>query len=88
MSNDRKRKIPHQRGNAGRERRRKVWRGCFRKLFYHNITAIFLQKALYGLRESVEVIAKREDYGPLGPLMTQEELEARLADLPDNESGI
>lgn len=47
----------------------------------NGVVSIFLQKALYGLRESVEVVARKEDYGPLGPLMSQEELEARLADI-------
>lgn len=43
----------------------------------NNITAIFLQKALYGLKESVEIIAKRDD-GPLGPLADQKALEQRI----------
>lgn len=43
----------------------------------NNITAIFLQKALYGLRETVEVVAKRDD-GPLGPLADQKALEQRI----------
>lgn len=49
----------------------------------NSITAIFLQKALYGLRESVEVVARKEDYGPQGPLVPIEELEAHFAALPD-----
>lgn len=43
----------------------------------NNITAIFLQKALYGLRETVEVVAKRDD-GPLGPLADKAALEQRI----------
>ena len=43
----------------------------------NNITAIFLQKALYGLRESVEIVA-RQDSGPLGPLVDKAELERRI----------
>lgn len=43
----------------------------------NNITAIFLQKALYGLRETVEVVARQEN-GPLGPLVDQAELERRI----------
>ena len=43
----------------------------------NNITAIFLQKALYGLRESVEIVAKTET--PLGDSLDQTALEARIA---------
>lgn len=43
----------------------------------NNITAIFLQKALYGLRESVEIVAKTET--PLGDSLDQAALEARIA---------
>lgn len=43
----------------------------------NNITAIFLQKALYGLRESVEIVAKTEP--PLGDSLDQAALEARIA---------
>lgn len=44
----------------------------------NNITAIFLQKAQFGLRESVEIVARKEDYGPLGPLEDREALEKRI----------
>lgn len=50
----------------------------------NNITAIFLQKALYGLRETTEIVARREDYGPQGPLVPIEQLEAHFAALPDD----
>ena len=43
----------------------------------NNKTAIFLQKALYGLRESIEIVAKTEE--PLGATPNQLELEARIA---------
>lgn len=44
----------------------------------NNITAIFLQKALYGLRETVEIVAKSEN--PLGETPDKSALEARIAD--------
>lgn len=43
----------------------------------NGVVSIFLQKALYGLRESIEVVAKRDD-GPLGPLADQKALEQRI----------
>lgn len=43
----------------------------------NNITAIFLQKALYGLRETVEIVAKSEN--PLGETPDKSALEARIA---------
>ena len=43
----------------------------------NNITAIFLQKSLYGLRETVEVIAKADE--PLGNVPDQRALEERIA---------
>ena len=45
----------------------------------NGVVGIFLQKALYGLRETTEIIAKREDNGPLGPLVDRRELEAKIA---------
>ena len=44
----------------------------------NNITAIFLEKALYGLRESVEVVARPAE-SPLGEEPDQIALEARIA---------
>lgn len=53
----------------------------------NSIMAIFVMKNDHDRADRVQVEpVKPAD--PLGPLMTQEELEARLADLPDNESGI
>lgn len=43
----------------------------------NGVVSIFLQKALYNMRESVEIVAKRDD-GPLGPLVDQAELERRI----------
>ena len=43
----------------------------------NNITAIFLQKSLYGLRETVEIVAKTEE--PLGTTPDQRALEERIA---------
>lgn len=43
----------------------------------NGVVSIFLQKALYGLRESVEIVAKRDD-GPLGPLQDPEDLRRRI----------
>lgn len=43
----------------------------------NNITAIFLQKALYGLHETIEVVAKAEE--PLGTTPDQRALEERIA---------
>lgn len=43
----------------------------------NGVVSIFLQKALYGLRESVEIVAKRDD-GPLGPLADKTALEQRI----------
>ena len=43
----------------------------------NGVVSIFLQKALYGLRESIEVVAKRDD-GPLGPLADKAALEQRI----------
>ena len=43
----------------------------------NNITAIFLQKALYGLHETIEVVAKAEE--PLGTTPDQRVLEERIA---------
>lgn len=42
----------------------------------NNITAIFLQKALYGLREAVEIVAKADE--PLGTIPDQKMLEDRI----------
>lgn len=53
----------------------------------NGVVSIFLQKALYGLRESIEVVAKRDD-GPLGPLADKSALEQRILGtvvLEDNE---
>lgn len=53
----------------------------------NGVVSIFLQKALYGLRESIEVVAKRDD-GPLGPLADKAALEQRILGtvvLEDNE---
>lgn len=44
----------------------------------NNITAIFLQKALYNLRESVEIVARKDECGPLGPLADKSALEQRI----------
>lgn len=43
----------------------------------NGVVSIFLQKALYNLRESVEIVAKRDD-GPLGPLADKAALEQRI----------
>lgn len=43
----------------------------------NSITAIFLQKAVYGLRESVEIVAK-QDVSPLGETIDPEELRRRI----------
>lgn len=43
----------------------------------NGVVSIFLQKALYGLRESVEIVAKRDD-GPMGPLADKTALEQRI----------
>lgn len=43
----------------------------------NGVVSIFLQKALYGLRETVELVAKRGD-GPLGPLADKAALEQRI----------
>ena len=43
----------------------------------NNITAIFLQKALYGLRETVEIVAKTEN--PIGEEINPEVLAERIA---------
>lgn len=40
------------------------------------ITSIFVQKAVYGLKESIEIIAKNNS--PLGPPVDPEELERRI----------
>lgn len=45
----------------------------------NGVVSIFLQKALYNLRESVEIVAKRED-NPLGPLQDPEVLRRRIED--------
>ena len=42
----------------------------------NNITAIFLQKALYGLRETVEIVAKTEN--PIGDEISQDVLTERI----------
>lgn len=42
----------------------------------NSIVSIFLQKAVYGLRESVEIVAKTET--PLGDQVDQASLEARI----------
>jgi len=47
------------------------------------IPAIFIQKAVYGLRESVEIVAKAET--PLGDTVDSKLLEARIADIPDDD---
>lgn len=44
------------------------------------VVSIFVQRAMYGLRESVEIVAKRDD-GPLGPEADQLELERKLQDI-------
>lgn len=51
----------------------------------NNITAIFLQKALYGLRETVEIVAKTDS--PLGNTPDQAALEARIAALPEADEN-
>lgn len=43
----------------------------------NGVVSIFLQKALYGLRETVELVAKRDD-GALGPLADKATLEQRI----------
>ena len=43
----------------------------------NNITAIFLQKALYGLRETVEIVAKTEN--PIGEEINPDVLAERIA---------
>ena len=48
----------------------------------NSIVSIFLQKATYGLRETVEVIAKTEE--PLGDTVTAEVLAARYSDIPED----
>lgn len=45
----------------------------------NSITAIFLQKAVYGLRESVEIVASKPE-NPLGPEIDPEELRRRIED--------
>lgn len=42
----------------------------------NGIVSIFLQKAVYGLRESVEIVAKTET--PMGDIMSPEELARRI----------
>lgn len=42
----------------------------------NGVVAIFLQKAVYGLRESIEIVAKQDE--PLGPIMDAEELRRRI----------
>lgn len=49
----------------------------------NSIVSIFLQKAVYGLRESVEVIAKT-DPDPLGTPVTAEDLSRLYPDLPED----
>ena len=49
----------------------------------NGITAIFLEKALYGLRETTEIIAKREDSTVLGETLTAEEIAEKYKDLPE-----
>lgn len=49
----------------------------------NSITAIFLQKALYGLRETVELVATQQP-SVYGEQKTIEELEAEFAALPDD----
>ena len=48
----------------------------------NSIVSIFLQKAVYGLREAVELIAKTEE--PLGDTVTAEDLARRYADLVED----
>ena len=40
------------------------------------IVTIFLQKAVYGLRESLEIVAKQET--PLGPILEADDLKRRI----------
>lgn len=47
------------------------------------VVSIFLEEASYGMRETVEVIA-RSDNGPLGAPTTAEQLAARYAELPED----
>lgn len=51
----------------------------------NGVVSIFLQKALYNLRETTEIVARKEEYGPLGPLMDPKVLEARIMGLPDDD---
>ena len=44
----------------------------------NTITSIFLLKALYDFKESVEVVARKESVGPLDPLADPEELRKRI----------
>lgn len=49
----------------------------------NGIVAIFLQKSIYGLRESLEIVAKQET--PLGPILEDDELKKRIeANLADD----
>ena len=48
----------------------------------NSIVSIFLQKAVYGLRESVEVVARSEP--TQGEYPSYEEIAAKYADLPDD----
>lgn len=48
----------------------------------NSIVSIFLQKAVYGLRESVEVVARNEP--TQGEYPSYEEIAAKYADLPDD----
>lgn len=45
------------------------------------VVSIFIQKAMYGFNEKVEVIAEQRQVGPLGPEADQVELERKLADI-------
>lgn len=52
----------------------------------NSITAIFLLKAQFGYKEGVEIFTnKQDDYGPLGPPPTVEEIKARLGIYDDEE---
>jgi len=45
------------------------------------VVSIFIQKAMYGFNEKVEVIAEQRQISPLGPEADQAALEQRIADV-------
>lgn len=52
----------------------------------NSIVGIFLLKSSFGYREGVEIFTnKQDDYGPLGPPPTVEEIKARLGIYDDEE---